>query len=217
MDELTPTARTTPHRYPGRVSYDAALVHAILDEALISHLGLDADGPLVLPVIHARVGQNLYVHVSTGAGIARRIPAEVCLTATIVDGLVLAKSQFHHSMNYRSVVVRGRAEPVGAGAERDQALAAIVDHVAPGRSANSRPPNAKELAATFVLRIPLLAASAKVRAGPAVDDDEDLALPYWAGVIPTMLQVGAPVPGPQTLAAGTAVPPLGTRFAHRRD
>jgi hypothetical protein len=203
------TRRVTPTRLAERASYDAAAVHAVLDEALICHLGCVVEGePVVLPTIHARVGSVLYVHGSTGARVMRSVPPEglpVCLTVTLVDGLVLARSQFHHSMNYRSVVVRGRASLVDDPAERDLALAAIVDHVIPGRSAASRPGDRKELAATAVLRLPLEEVSLKRRAGAPGDDAEDLGLPYWAGVVPVRTAFGAPEPAPD-LADGIDAP-----------
>ena len=208
MREYPATARTRGHRLTERLSHDADLVHDILDEALICHVGLDAGGPLVLPVIHARVGELLYLHVSTGSGTALAAPTPVCVTATIVDGLVLAKSQFAHSMNYRSVVVRGVAEPVDDPAERELALAAIVDHVVPGRSRASRPGNARELAATRVLRVALESVSAKVRTGPAKDEPADAGLPYWAGVIPIALRAGAAEPDP-TSEPGVPAPEPG--------
>jgi nitroimidazol reductase NimA-like FMN-containing flavoprotein (pyridoxamine 5'-phosphate oxidase superfamily) len=203
------TPRTTPNRLPGRARYDAGAIHAVLDEALICHLGYVVDGePLVLPTIHARVGATLYVHGSTGARLMRAIPAEglpVCVTVTQVDGLVLARSQFHHSMNFRSVVVRGLATLVDDPAERERALTAIVDHVVPGRTAASRPADRRELAATDVLRVPLEEVSLKQRDGSPGDDDVDLALPHWAGVIPVRTSFGDPVPAAD-LAPGIGVP-----------
>lgn len=203
------TPRTTPTRQPGRVAYDAGSIHAVLDEALICHLGFVLDGePLVLPTIHGRVGDVLYLHGSTGARLTRAVPPEglpVCVTVTLVDALVLARSQFHHSMNFRSVVVRGLATLVDDPAERDVALRAIVDHVVPGRSAASRPGDRRELAATAVLRVPLAESSLKQRAGGPNDDDEDLGLPYWAGVLPVRTAFGDPEPA-EDLAAGITVP-----------
>jgi nitroimidazol reductase NimA-like FMN-containing flavoprotein (pyridoxamine 5'-phosphate oxidase superfamily) len=193
------TATNTAKRLRERISYDADLVHAILDEALICHVGFDADGPLVLPMVHARVGDNLYLHASTGSGVNLRAEGTaVCLTATIVDGLVLAKTQFNHSMNYRSVVVRGTAHAVTDPQERGEALWAIVEHVSPGRAAASRPANAKELAATAVLRVALESVSAKVRAGGPHDDGDDADLDHWCGVIPLRLTAGAPRPADYT-------------------
>jgi nitroimidazol reductase NimA-like FMN-containing flavoprotein (pyridoxamine 5'-phosphate oxidase superfamily) len=211
------TTRTTPTRHAERVVHDVDTIHAVLDETLVCHLGYVVDGePVVLPTIHARVGSVLYVHGSTGARLMRSVPPEglpVCLTVTLVDGLVLARSQFHHSMNYRSVVVRGRATLVEDPAERATALAAIVDHVVPGRSGASRPGDRRELAATAVLRLPLEESSLKRRSGPPGDDEEDLALPHWAGVIPVRTVFGDPEPAAD-LAPGVAVP--GHVCAYRR-
>jgi uncharacterized protein len=196
------THRTTLQRLPQRGSHDRAVVDAILDEALYCHLGFTAppiplssrqDGqPFVLPTIHARVDDRVYVHGSTASrmlrGLASGLP--VCLTATLIDGLVLARSAFHHSMNYRSVVLLGTAQVVDDDEEKLEALRAVVEHVAPGRWAEVRPPNAKELKATAVLRLPIDEGSAKVRTGPPVDDEEDYALPIWAGVVPLRLVAG---------------------------
>ena len=192
--------RTTPTRLADRAVYDAAAVHAVLDEATICHVGLVVDGePLVLPSIHARIDRDLYLHGSTGARLVRLAAATgadgglpVCVTVTLLDALILARSQMHHSMDYRSVIVRGRAEPVTDPAEKDRALAAIVDHVVPGRSAESRPANARERAATGVLRVRLAEATLKRRSGPPSDEPEDLGSPYWAGVIPVTINYGAP-------------------------
>lgn len=215
------TDRTVPTRARERASHDRELVHAILDETSVCHLGFVRDGaPVVLPTLYGRVGDTLYVHGSTGsrplrmagqagqavhpgesgqagqAGEAGRAAPglDVCLTVTHVDGLVLARSAFHHSINYRSVVVHGTAYQVTDPEEKRTALDALVDHVVPGRSADSRPASAKELAATAVLRLDLDEVSAKVRTGGPVDDPEDLALPYWTGVVPLVRGYGAPVP-----------------------
>ncbi|MFI8879159.1 pyridoxamine 5'-phosphate oxidase family protein [Streptomyces sp. NPDC055243] len=190
-----PTDLTVPTRGRDRAAYDQELVHAILDEAYVCHLGFVRDGsPIVLPTLYGRVGERLYVHGSTGsrplrmAGDARQQEADpglaVCLTVTHVDGLVLARSAFHHSINYRSVVIHGTAHQVTDPEEKRAALDALVDHVVPGRAADSRPANAKELAATAVLSLDLAAVSAKVRTGGPNDDPEDLDLPHWAGVVP---------------------------------
>ena len=196
-----PTSRTTPTRLRERARYDAETVHAILDEAMICHVGFTVDGePRVLPTIHARDGGTLYLHGSTGsrplraAASAEGLP--VCVTVTLVDGLILARSAFHHSMNYRSVVAHGRARLVTDPAERSAALTALVEHVAPGRYADSRPPSAKELAATTVLALELAEVSAKVRTGQVGDEEEDLALPHWAGVLPLRMVAGTPEPAP---------------------
>ncbi|MER5178557.1 pyridoxamine 5'-phosphate oxidase family protein [Streptomyces sp. NPDC002896] len=184
------TERTIPTRGRKRASYDRALVHSILDEAYVCHLGFVRDGaPVVLPTLYGRVGERLYVHGSTGSRPLRMAGQAdpglpVCLTVTHVDGLVLARSAFHHSINYRSVVVHGVAHQVTDPEELRTALDALVDHVVPGRAADSRPANAKELAATAVLRLDLEEVSSKVRTGGPNDEPEDLDLPHWAGVVP---------------------------------
>jgi uncharacterized protein len=195
-----PTARTVPTRYRERAQYDRATVHGILDEALICHVGyLNADRPVVLPTTHVRLDEVLYLHGSTGsgpmlaaAGSPNGLP--VCVTATLVDGLVLARAAMHHSLEFRSVVAIGNARLVQDRGEKLRALAALLDHVASGRSTDSRPPNARELAATTVLALDLVEVSAKVRTGGPVDDPEDIALPHWAGVVPLTLNAGAPIP-----------------------
>jgi nitroimidazol reductase NimA-like FMN-containing flavoprotein (pyridoxamine 5'-phosphate oxidase superfamily) len=194
-----PTPRTVPTRARERASWDRELVHSILDEGYLCHLGFVRDGaPVVLPTLYARVGERLYVHGSTGSrplrGAGQEEGLPVCLTVTHVDGIVLARSAFHHSINYRSVVVHGTAYQVTDPAERRRALDAVVDHVVPGRAADSRPPDAKELAATAVIRLDLDEVSAKVRRGGPNDDPEDLGLPYWSGVLPVHRAFGTPVP-----------------------
>ncbi|MCV7100821.1 pyridoxamine 5'-phosphate oxidase family protein [Mycobacterium palustre] len=195
-----PTPRTTPTRYRDRARYDRQTVHRILDEALICHLGyLNAGDPVVLPTTHARLGETLYLHGSTGGGpmlAARSAPdgLPVCVTATLVDGLVLARAAMHHSVNFRSVVVRGDARVVDDPAEKRRALAALLDHVRPGRAADCRAPDPRELAATGVLALDLAEVSAKARSGGPADDPEDTALPHWAGVVPLSLTAGAPLP-----------------------
>jgi nitroimidazol reductase NimA-like FMN-containing flavoprotein (pyridoxamine 5'-phosphate oxidase superfamily) len=207
----TPTDRTVPTRSAERASYDKELVHAILDEAYVCHLGFVRDGvPVVLPTLYGRVGERLYVHGSTGARPLRMTGQAdpglpVCLTVTHVDGLVLARSAFHHSINYRSVVVHGIARQVTDPEEKRTALDALVDHVVPGRSADSRPANKKELAATMVIRLDLDEVSAKLRTGGANDDPEDLDLPHWAGVVPLRPAYGVPLPN-DDLAPGTELP-----------
>ncbi|MFD9727676.1 pyridoxamine 5'-phosphate oxidase family protein [Streptomyces sp. NPDC059072] len=206
-----PTDRTVPTRSRDRARYDRETVHSILDQAYICHLGFVRDGaPVVLPTLFARVGEVLYVHGSTGSRplLAAGKPdpgLAVCVTVTHVDGLVLARSAFHHSLNYRSVVAHGTAYQVTDEAERRLALDALVDHVVPGRSADSRPANAKELAATAVIRLDLEEVSAKLRTGGPNDDAEDLDLPYWTGVVPVAHAYGVPVPAAD-LAPGIAVP-----------
>ncbi|MEU7280131.1 pyridoxamine 5'-phosphate oxidase family protein [Streptomyces sp. NPDC045431] len=195
-----PTDRTVLTRARERASYDRALVHSILDAAYVCHLGFVRDGrPVVLPTLYGRVGERLYVHGSTGSRPLRMAGKPdpglpVCLTVTHVDGLVLARSAFHHSLNYRSVVVHGIAHQVTDPEEKTTALDALVDHAIPGRSHDSRPANTKELAATAVLRLDLTEVSAKVRTGGPNDDPEDLGLPHWTGVIPLSTTYGAPIP-----------------------
>jgi nitroimidazol reductase NimA-like FMN-containing flavoprotein (pyridoxamine 5'-phosphate oxidase superfamily) len=197
-DHYPATARTTPSRKRERATYDRAAIHAVLDEALICHLAYLVDGaPVVIPTIHARHGDVLYVHASSGARVMRLAGAAgipVAVAVTLLDALVLARSQFNHSMNYRSVSVHGVAHLVTDVDERATALAAVVEHVAPGRSADSRPGDAKELAATAVLRVPLAEAVLKARGGGVGDDAADLALPHWAGLVPVHTVFGAPEP-----------------------
>jgi uncharacterized protein len=218
MSDLEPTPRTTLRRLPARGHFDRATVNAILDEALVCHVGFVGEGqPFVIPTIHARVGDEVFVHGSAASRMLKTLQegVPVCLTATLVDGLVLARSAFHHSMNYRSVVVLGDAQAVTDERERWDALHAIVEHVAPGRWSEVRAPSAKELAATLVLRLPIEEASAKVRSGPPLDDEEDYALECWAGVLPLRLTPGAPVPDPR-LPAGRPLPASVTRYARHR-
>lgn len=203
---VSPSERTRLRRLPQRGSYERATIDPILDEALFCHVGFVADGqPFVIPTIHARVGDHLYVHGSAASrmlrGMEKGMP--VCVTVTLIDGLVMARSAFHHSMNYRSVVVLGTGGAVADPAEKLVALRAIVEHVAPGRWDEVREPNEKELKATMVVSVPLDEASAKVRTGPPLDDDEDYALPCWAGVIPLRLTTLPPVDDPR-LASGIA-------------
>jgi nitroimidazol reductase NimA-like FMN-containing flavoprotein (pyridoxamine 5'-phosphate oxidase superfamily) len=195
-----PTPRTTPTRYRERADYDRTTVHAILDEALICHLGYSsADGPVVLPTTHARLDETLYLHGSSGGGpmlAAKAAPLglPVCVTVTLVDALVLARAAMHHSVNFRSVVVLGAARVVDDPAEKLRALRCLLDHIRPGRADDCRTPNPRELAATGVLALDLVEVSAKVRTGGPVDDPEDRALPHWAGVVPLGLATGTPVP-----------------------
>jgi nitroimidazol reductase NimA-like FMN-containing flavoprotein (pyridoxamine 5'-phosphate oxidase superfamily) len=208
MSQFTPTERTTLHRRPTRGSYDRAAVAAILDEGLYCHIGFTVDGqPYVIPTIHARVGEQLYIHGSSASRMLRtlREGAPVCVTVTILDGLVLARSAFHHSMNYRSVVVLGAAREVAQAEEKYSALKAIVEHVAPHRWDEVRWPTEQELKATSVLRLPLEEVSAKIRTGPPIDDEEDYQLPCWAGELPLRLTPQAPRPDPR-LISGAPVP-----------
>jgi nitroimidazol reductase NimA-like FMN-containing flavoprotein (pyridoxamine 5'-phosphate oxidase superfamily) len=195
------TGRTTATRLRDRVSYDRARAHAILDEAYHCHLGFVVDGqPRVLPTLHVRIDGTVYVHGSTGsrpmltARAAGGLP--VCLTVTLLDGLVYARSQFHHSANYRSVVAHGTAYPVRDEAVKRAVLAALVEKLGAGRSADSRPPTVRELAQTDVLALALREVSVKCRDGGVNDEDADLALPHWAGVVPLRLTADPPVADP---------------------
>lgn len=199
------TERTTANRTRDRMSYDEAAAHAVLDEAYHCALGFTVDGePRVLPTLHVRVGDTLYLHGSTGSRplLAARGPAglAVCVAVTLLDGLVYARSQFHHSANYRSVVAHGAARLVIDQREKLAALTALVEKTAPGRSADARPPSAKELAETAVLALPLREVSVRARTGGVADDPADLDLPYWAGVVPLRLTAEAPERAPGVTA-----------------
>ena len=195
MTTIEMTERTRVRRLPKRASYDRETIHAILDEALVCHVGFVVNGaPVVIPTIHWREGDTLYVHGSAASRMLRslRDGVDACATVTLLDGLVLARSAFHHSMNYRSVVVFGKAREV-TGEEKLRALDGLVEHVVRGRSRDVRPPNEVELKQTLVLALPLEEASAKIRTGGPVDDEEDYALPIWAGVVPLALKAEEPV------------------------
>jgi hypothetical protein len=203
-----PSPRATVRRLPARASYDLKTIRAILREGLICHVGFQLDGqPFVIPTLYTPVGDRLYLHGSPASRMLRslREGIEVCVTVTLVDGLVLARSAFHHSINYRSVVVFGRAREVLDPDEKHAALRALVDHVVPGRSPDARPPNPREFRGTTVLALPLDEASAKVRTGGPMDDEEDYALPVWAGLLPLRLAPGAPEADAR-LAPGTELP-----------
>jgi uncharacterized protein len=187
MPETPPSERTRVKRHPERGAYDRATIDAILDEALFCHVGYVADGhPRVIPTIHARVGDTLYVHGSNASRTLRTIMGgeEVCIVTTLLDGLVLARSAFMHSMNYRSVVVYGRAREVSDREEKWMAQKALVDQVCAGRSDQVRMPTDDELRQTTILAVPLEEASAKLRTGPPKDEEADFDLPVWAGVLP---------------------------------
>ena len=198
-EPLRQTARTTLKRLPERASYDRDTANGILDEALICHVGFAMEAqPFVIPTIHARVGGTLYLHGSAASRMLRegkRLP--VCVTVTLVDGLVMARSAFHHSMNYRSVVVLGQAREVSDPEEKVAALRAIVEHVAAGRWDEVRWPTELELKGTTVLALPVDEASVKIRTGPPKDDEEDYSLDVWAGVVPLRLVAGEPVADPR--------------------
>lgn len=207
MDKLPQTARTTLNRLPQRGSYDRELINQILDEGFICHVGFIVDGqPFVIPTGYARVDSKLFIHGSQASRMLRSLGQgiEVCVTVTLIDGLVLARSAFHHSMNYRSVVVFGRATVVDEREEKSAALFALSEHMIPGRWADVREPNERELQLTTVLSLPLAEASAKVRTGPPLDDEEDYDLSVWAGVIPLRLVADEPVDDPRVHPGATA-------------
>lgn len=211
-----PSSRVRVRRLPKRAAYDRATVNAILDEALVCHLGfVHNNQPYVIPTLHARVEDRLYVHGSSASRmlgtLASGTPA--CVTVTLIDGLVLARSAFHHSVNYRSVVLLGTASAVTDPEEKTAALRAFTNHIAHGRWDDVRPPTAQELKATNVVYFALDEVSAKLRSGPPVDDEEDYAMDVWAGVLPLCLQAGAPESDPR-LTEG--IPPPAYVAAYRR-
>jgi nitroimidazol reductase NimA-like FMN-containing flavoprotein (pyridoxamine 5'-phosphate oxidase superfamily) len=190
---------------PARGRHERAAIDAILDEAMVAHVGFAGEGqPYVIPTLHARVGDEIYFHGSAASRTIRALAAgaPACLTATLLDGLVLARSAVHHSVNYRSVLVLGTARPVADLDERMAAMEAFTERLIPGRWQEARPPTTKELKAISVLALPLDEASAKLRSGPPLDDEEDYALDVWAGVIPLRLSAGEPLPDAR-LPAGT--------------
>jgi nitroimidazol reductase NimA-like FMN-containing flavoprotein (pyridoxamine 5'-phosphate oxidase superfamily) len=191
-----PSDRATVKRRPQRAAYDRATINQILDEGLICHVGLTLDGQtFVLPMIHVRVGDKVYLHGSPASRTLQALSrgVEACLTVTLLDGLVLARSAVHHSMNYRSVVLFGRGSAVEETAEKDAALHALTEHLIPGRWADVRRPSERELRATLVVSVPIQEASAKVRIGPPLDEEADYELPVWAGVVPLRMAPGSPI------------------------
>ena len=206
-DHYQRTERTQLRRLPERGAYDRTTVHAILDEGFICHVGFVVDGqPHVIPTGYVRVGETIYLHGSSGSRLGLRPGMPVCVTVTLLDGIVLARSAFHHSFQYRSVVALGRTRLVTDPEEKDTALSALVEHFVPGRSTDVRPGDRRELAATAVLALPLEEVSAKVRTGDPKDEDQDYDLPYWAGILPLSLEPGRPMPDPR-LKPGIPVPP----------
>ena len=198
MDTFTPTPRTHVKRLPKRGVYDQAQVYSILDEGFVCHVGFALEGqPYVIPTGYVRSGDLVYFHGSAASRMLRAIDGgiDVCLTVTLLDGLVLARSAFHHSMNYRSVVVLGKARLVTDNGEKTEALRRFTNHVVPGRWDEVRQPTDQELKATSVLALPLEEVSAKVRTGGPIDDEEDYALPVWAGVVPIRTITGRPGAG----------------------
>ena len=204
-----PTARTRVVREPERGVYDRETAYRILDEGFICHVGFCVDGqPFVIPTSYGRKDANLYIHGSAASRMLRQMRegVAVCVTVTLLDGLVLARSVFNHSMNYRSVVILGKATLVDDPAEKLTALRLLSEHILPGRWDDARQPNERELKATSVLRVPIEEFSAKVRTGPPIDDAEDYTFPTWAGVLPLEMKGGEPISDP-TLDSTREVPP----------
>jgi nitroimidazol reductase NimA-like FMN-containing flavoprotein (pyridoxamine 5'-phosphate oxidase superfamily) len=220
MFQSTPsTSRTRVVREPERGVYDRETAYKILDEGFICHVGFVADGqPYVIPTSYGCKENNLYIHGSAASRMLRKLNEgiPVCVTVTLLDGLVLARSVFNHSMNYRSVVILGIAKLVDDPGEKIKALEILSEHILPGRWADARLPNERELKATSVLRMPIEEFSCKVRTGPPVDDEEDYSFPTWAGVIPLAMTAGGPVNDPR-LAAGRDIPKYVTNYVRTRS
>ena len=191
-----PTARTRVVREPHRAVYDRETVYRILDEGFLCHIGFALEGqPYVIPTSYGRKDANLYIHGSAASRMLRNLKEgmPMCLTVTVLDGLVLARSVFNHSMNYRSVVILGKATLIADPEEKLEALRSLSEHIIPGRWADARQPNERELKQTSVLRLPIEEFSAKVRTGPPIDDEEDYSFPTWAGVVPLEMKPGEPI------------------------
>src|SRR5437016_6558743 len=215
MDKLPQTPRTTLKRLPQRGHYDRELINQILDEGFICHVGFAVDGqPVVIPTGYARVGDSLVIHGSQASRMLRALGQgiDVCVTVILIDGLVLARSAFHHSMNYRSVMVFGRARVIDDRAEKLEALFALSEHMIPGRWQDVREPSEEELQQTTVLSLPIEEGSAKIRTGPPLDDEDDYALPVWAGVIPLKVVAETPTADPR-LPANTPIPDYAARYS----
>ena len=213
-----PTARTRVVREADRAVYDRAAVYRILDEGFLCHAGFVVDGqPFVIPTSYGRKSDSLYIHGSAASRMLRQIKegVPVCITVTLLEGLVLARSIFNHSMNYRSVVILGKATLVDDPEEKLAALRILSEHILPGRWDDSRQPNERELKATSVLRVPIEEFSAKVRQGPAIDDEEDYTFPTWAGVVPLEMVAGKPIDDARLLP-GKEVPEYARHYTRRR-
>jgi hypothetical protein len=213
------TPRNKLKRLPERGSYDPAAIYPIVDAALICHVGFVVDGqPFVIPTLHARQGDTILLHGAKGSRLLRHAEAggEVCITITLVDGIVLARSAFHHSINYRSAVLFGRGAKIADDAARLEALEAFTERLLPGRWSDVRPPNAVELKQTTIVAVPIESASAKVRTGPPKDEEADLDLPVWAGVLPLIQLAGEPIADRQ-LGASVELPDYLGDFARERS
>ena len=213
-----PTARTRVVREADRAVYDREAAYRILDEGFLCHVGFVADGqPFVIPTSYGRKGDSLYIHGSAASRMVRQMKdgVAVCVTVTLLDGLVLARSVFNHSMNYRSVVILGKGILVEDAAEKLAVLRALSEHILPGRWDDARQPNERELKATSVLRVPIEEFSAKVRTGPPIDDEEDYSFPTWAGVVPLEMKAGAPIHDPR-LDPAREVPAYAQNYSRPR-
>jgi uncharacterized protein len=214
----TPTPRTRLVREADRAVYDREAAYRILDEGFLCHVGFVADGqPFVIPTSYGRKGASLYIHGSAASRMLRQMKdgVPVCVTVTLLDGLVLARSIFNHSMNYRSVVVLGKATLVDDPEEKIEALRLLAEHILPGRWADARQPNERELKATSVLRLPIEEFSAKVRVGPPIDDEEDYSFPTWAGVVPLEMKAGEAIEDAR-LVPGQTVPAYARHYSRGR-
>jgi len=212
------TERSTLHRLPSRGSYDKAKVYDVLDRGILAHVGLSTtNGPVVIPMGYARKGDSIILHGSAKSRLMSELArgADVCVTVTLLDGLVLARSTFHHSMNYRSVVVFGRAAAIANAEDKNAALEHLVEHLVPGRGAEARGANEGELEATLVVEVPIGEASLKARSGPPVDETRDLKIDIWAGVLPLSLETGEPIPD-EHMADGKPVPEYVVNYTRGR-
>ncbi len=217
-EKLIPTQRSQVKRLPQRADYELQTISNILDEGLICYVGFVVNNqPFVIPTAYGRINDKLYIHGSPASRMLRSLVGaiEVCVTVTLLDGLVLARSAFHHSMNYRSVVIFGKAEIVGTESEKLEALQAFTEHVVPGRWDEVRQPTRQELQGTLVLSLPITEASAKVRTGAPNDDEADYNLPIWAGVLPLQLVAGNPI-ADSRLQSGTVIPAHVTNYSRVR-
>jgi len=216
---FTPTQRTRLVREADRAVYDREAAYRILDQGFLCHVGFVVDGqPFVIPTSYGRNGDCLYIHGSAASRMLRQLKESVpvCVTVTLLDGLVLARSIFNHSMNYRSVVILGKATLVDQPEEKLEALRLLSEHIIPGRWNDVRQPNEKELKATSVLRLPIEEFSAKVRSGPAIDDEEDYSFPTWAGVVPLDMKTGEPIPDARLLE-GQTTPEYARNYRRERQ
>ena len=216
--KFEPTERSTVHRLPSRGSYDKTKVYNVLDQGILAHVGFTtANGPVVIPMGYARKGDSIILHGSAKSRLLIELArgADVCVTVTLLDGLVLARSTFHHSMNYRSVVVFGRASVIADAEVKNAALEHLVEHLVPGRGAEARGANEGELEATLVVEVPIREASLKARSGPPVDETRDLEIDIWSGVLPLALETGEPVPDEHT-ADGKPVPDYVLNYSRGR-